>query len=106
MMGQYYKWVTTIVLCAVRALVWAQSWLSKLVRIIVLAIGGSNVGLLARTIAGRVRALRANAVRERLAKPGTVPMSLLSEQFDKLIREEVAANAALVKAAGIRGNYP
>jgi len=51
-----------------------------------------------------VKALQANEVRERLAKLGTEPMPLSPEQFDKLIREELVANAALVKAAGIAGN--
>lgn len=51
-----------------------------------------------------VKALQANEVRERLAKLGTEPMPLSPEQFDKLIREELVANAALVKAAGIEGN--
>lgn len=51
-----------------------------------------------------VKALQANEVRERLAKLGTEPMPLTPEEFDKLIREELVANAALVKAAGIEGN--
>ena len=51
-----------------------------------------------------VVALQATEVRERLAKLGTEPMPLSPEQFDKLIREELAANAVLVKAAGIQGN--
>ncbi len=51
-----------------------------------------------------VMALQAAEVRERLAKLGTEPMPLSPEQFDKLIREELAANAVLVKAAGIQGN--
>ena len=50
------------------------------------------------------KALQADEVRERLAKLGTEPMPLSPEQFDKLIREELAANAALVKAAGIRAD--
>ena len=51
-----------------------------------------------------VKALQTAEVRERLAKLGTEPMPLSPEQFDKLIREELAANAVLVKAAGIQGN--
>ncbi|MBI4292611.1 MAG: tripartite tricarboxylate transporter substrate binding protein [Betaproteobacteria bacterium] len=51
-----------------------------------------------------VKALQTAEVRERLTKLGTEPMPLTPEQFDKLIREELAANAALVKAAGIQGN--
>lgn len=51
-----------------------------------------------------VKVLQTGEVRERLAKLGTEPMPLSPEQFDKLIREELAANAVLVKAAGIRRN--
>ena len=53
-----------------------------------------------------VKALHANEVRERLASLGTEPMLLTPEQLDKLIRDELAANAVLVKAAGIQGNKP
>lgn len=38
------------------------------------------------------------------SKPVRIIVPLSPEQFDKLIREELAANAALVKAAGIEGN--
>jgi tripartite-type tricarboxylate transporter receptor subunit TctC len=51
-----------------------------------------------------IKALQSDEVRERLAKLGTEPMPLSPEQFDKLIRDELVANAALVKAAGIRGD--
>lgn len=51
-----------------------------------------------------VKALQTAEVRERLAKLGTEPMPLSPEQFDKLIRDELVANAALVKAAGIKGD--
>ncbi len=51
-----------------------------------------------------VKALQTSEVRERLAKLGTDPMSITPEQFDKLIREELATNAKLAKAAGIQGN--
>jgi tripartite-type tricarboxylate transporter receptor subunit TctC len=51
-----------------------------------------------------VKALEASEVRERLANLGTEPMLLTPEQFDKMIREELVANAVLVKAAGIQGN--
>ena len=50
------------------------------------------------------KALESSEVRERLANLGTEPMLLTPEQFDKMIREELVANAALVKAAGIQGN--
>ena len=62
-----------------------------------------------RTIVNRlyeetVKALQTAEVRERLAKLGTEPMPLSPEQFDKMIRDELVANAALVKAAGIQAN--
>jgi len=48
------------------------------------------------------RAMQSTNVRDRLAALGVVPMPMTSEQFDTRIREEIASNAALVKAAGIR----
>jgi tripartite-type tricarboxylate transporter receptor subunit TctC len=49
-----------------------------------------------------VKALRAPDVREKLARLGAEPMEYTPEQFNAYIREEIAANAALVKAAGIK----
>jgi tripartite-type tricarboxylate transporter receptor subunit TctC len=48
-----------------------------------------------------VKALQAPAVKERFATLGVEPMPMTLEQFDKFFRDDVAANAALVKAAKI-----
>ena len=50
-----------------------------------------------------VKALDTPEIRERLAKLGTEPMRLSPEQFDKRIRDELAANAIAAKAAGMSG---
>jgi tripartite-type tricarboxylate transporter receptor subunit TctC len=41
-------------------------------------------------------------IKERLAKLGAEPMVMTPEQFDAYLKEEVAANTALAKAAGIK----
>jgi tripartite-type tricarboxylate transporter receptor subunit TctC len=48
------------------------------------------------------KALHAPDVREKLAKLGAEPMDYNPERFNAYIRKEIAANAALVKAAGIK----
>ncbi|TMH38982.1 MAG: tripartite tricarboxylate transporter substrate binding protein [Betaproteobacteria bacterium] len=48
------------------------------------------------------KALRAADVREKMARLGAEPMDYTPERFNAYIREEIAANAALVKAAGIK----
>jgi tripartite-type tricarboxylate transporter receptor subunit TctC len=48
------------------------------------------------------RALATPEVRERLASQGAEPLPMSPEQFDAMIREEMAANAAIIKAAGIK----
>jgi tripartite-type tricarboxylate transporter receptor subunit TctC len=48
-----------------------------------------------------IKALDTPEIRERLAKLGTEPMRLTPEQFDKRIRDELAANAIAAKAAGM-----
>src|SRR5258708_2525275 len=48
------------------------------------------------------KALRAAEVREKMARLGAEPMDYDPEQFNLYIRDEIAANAALVKAAGIK----
>ena len=48
-----------------------------------------------------VKALQAPAVKERFATLGVEPMPMTLEQLDKFFRDDVAANAALVKAAKI-----
>jgi tripartite-type tricarboxylate transporter receptor subunit TctC len=48
------------------------------------------------------KALHSPEVREKLARLGAEPMEYTPEAFNTYIREEIAANAALVKAAGIK----
>ena len=50
------------------------------------------------------RALENPAVVQKLAKLGIDPMVLTSPAFDKLVREEVAINMRIAKAAGIKAN--
>jgi tripartite-type tricarboxylate transporter receptor subunit TctC len=49
-----------------------------------------------------VAAMRAANVHERLATLGVAPMTVTAEQLDAQIKEEIASNAILVKAAGIK----
>lgn len=48
------------------------------------------------------RALRSPEVADKLARLGAEPMDQTPEQFNAYLRDEIAANAALVKAAGIQ----
>jgi tripartite-type tricarboxylate transporter receptor subunit TctC len=48
------------------------------------------------------KAMHTPNVREKLALLGVVPMSMTPEQFDARVRDEIASNAMLVRAAGIR----
>jgi tripartite-type tricarboxylate transporter receptor subunit TctC len=48
------------------------------------------------------RALASANVRDKLAILGVVPLPMTPEQFDVRIRDEIAANAALVRAVGVR----
>jgi tripartite-type tricarboxylate transporter receptor subunit TctC len=48
------------------------------------------------------KALGAPEVRERLAGLGADPLPMSPEQFDAMIREEMTANAEIIKAAGIK----
>jgi tripartite-type tricarboxylate transporter receptor subunit TctC len=49
-----------------------------------------------------VKALHSPDVREKLSRLGAEPMDYDPERFNAYLREEIAANAALVKAAGIK----
>ncbi|MGB7541814.1 MAG: tripartite tricarboxylate transporter substrate binding protein [Burkholderiales bacterium] len=51
-----------------------------------------------------VKALQSPDVSEKMARLGAEPMDYNPEQFNAYIRDEIAANAALVKAAGIKAN--
>jgi tripartite-type tricarboxylate transporter receptor subunit TctC len=44
------------------------------------------------------------SVRDKLATLGGEPMPMTQREFDRFLRDEIAMNAALVKAAGIKGN--
>lgn len=50
------------------------------------------------------KALELPEVRERLTRLGAEPMPMAPEQFDAYVKDEIALNAALVKAAGIQPN--
>jgi tripartite-type tricarboxylate transporter receptor subunit TctC len=49
-----------------------------------------------------VKAMQAASVQEKLAILGVTPMSMTPEQFDAHIKDEIASNGLLVKAAGIK----
>jgi tripartite-type tricarboxylate transporter receptor subunit TctC len=49
-----------------------------------------------------VKALLVPRMRARLSTLGVVPMQMTPDQFDARIRDEIATNAALVRAAGIK----
>ena len=48
-----------------------------------------------------LKAMQVPALQEKLAKLGVEPMTMTPEQFTAYVKSEIAANAALVKAAGI-----
>jgi tripartite-type tricarboxylate transporter receptor subunit TctC len=58
--------------------------------------------IVARIHAETVKALNSTEVRERYARLGAESEIFTPEQFDAYLREEVAANAQLVKAANIK----
>jgi len=47
------------------------------------------------------KAMQEPAVRAKLAKLGVQPMAMKMPEFDKFVKEELAINSELVKAAGI-----
>lgn len=49
-----------------------------------------------------LKALQAPDVRERLTGLGADAMPMSPEQFDALIKDEMASNAGIIKAAGIK----
>jgi len=51
-----------------------------------------------------MKALQTPDTKERMAKIGADPMPMTPKEFDAYIRNELATNAALVKAAGIKVN--
>jgi tripartite-type tricarboxylate transporter receptor subunit TctC len=50
------------------------------------------------------KALRLKTVQDKFAPQGIEPMPLTPAEFDRLIEKEIAANIALVKAAGLKFN--
>lgn len=50
------------------------------------------------------KALRLPGVTEKFKQQGIEPMPMTSAEFDALIKKEIAANIALVKAAGLKFN--
>jgi tripartite-type tricarboxylate transporter receptor subunit TctC len=50
------------------------------------------------------KAIRSPELNERMAKLGAEQWLMTPQEFDAYIRKEIAANAALVKAAGITVN--
>jgi tripartite-type tricarboxylate transporter receptor subunit TctC len=50
------------------------------------------------------KALALPAVQDKFKPQGIEPMPLTSAEFDALIKKEIAANIALVKAAGLTFN--
>jgi tripartite-type tricarboxylate transporter receptor subunit TctC len=49
-----------------------------------------------------VKAMRAPNVAEKLTTLGVAPMAMAPEEFDAIVRHEIASNALLVRQAGIR----
>ncbi len=49
-----------------------------------------------------LKALQTPEVRDRLGKLGAEPLPMSPEQFDDLIKEEMASNAEIIKGAGIK----
>jgi tripartite-type tricarboxylate transporter receptor subunit TctC len=60
--------------------------------------------ILQRLHAEALKAVQTTIVQERLAKLGVDPMILGAEAFNKLVRDEVATNAKIAKAVGIKAN--
>jgi tripartite-type tricarboxylate transporter receptor subunit TctC len=50
------------------------------------------------------KVLRLPSVKEKFAPQGIEPMPLTSAEFDALVKKEIAANLAFVKAAGLKFN--
>lgn len=49
-----------------------------------------------------IKAVQSPEVRDRLASLGAEPLTMSPEQFDAMIKEEMASNAVIMKAAGIK----
>jgi tripartite-type tricarboxylate transporter receptor subunit TctC len=60
--------------------------------------------IMKRLYADTQKALSLPAVQDRFKPQGIEPLKMTSEEFDALVKREVAANIALVKAAGLKFN--
>ena len=67
-----------------------------------MAPAGSPPAVVRKLHDALVQALGTPEVKERFAKLGVDAWSLAPDAFDKYIRDEIAANEALVKAAGLK----
>ena len=61
-------------------------------------------GIVTKLHQGTEKALQAADMNERMGRLGAQQMLMTPQQFDAYIRNEIATNAALVKAAGIQVN--
>jgi tripartite-type tricarboxylate transporter receptor subunit TctC len=69
-----------------------------------LAPGKTPRSVVDKLNAETIKALGAAAVRDKLAKAGVVPSIMAPDEFAAQIKREVADNAAIVRAAGIKPN--
>ena len=60
--------------------------------------------IIERLYASTEKALALPAVQDRLKPQGIEPLKMSSAEFDAMVKREVAANIALVKAAGLKFN--
>jgi tripartite-type tricarboxylate transporter receptor subunit TctC len=51
-----------------------------------------------------VKALQSEGLRDKLKTFDVEPMAMTPTEFDSFIRQEIVANAALAKAAGLKPN--
>jgi tripartite-type tricarboxylate transporter receptor subunit TctC len=63
-------------------------------------------GILDRLYDETIKALAAKAVRDSMVTLGAEPMLLRPDEFNRYIRDEIATNAVLVRAAGIAPGGP
>lgn len=58
--------------------------------------------IIERLHAATVKVLQSPAMQQRLAQLAVDPMPMSPAEFDKLVRDEIAANETVIKAAGIK----
>jgi len=64
--------------------------------------GKTPRAMVKRIYAETQKAMRSTEMSQRMRTLGAEPMPMTPEQFDAYVREEIALNAKLVKAAGIK----